>query len=179
MELKGSKTEANLMAAFAGESMARNKYTYYASQAKKDGYVQIAEIFQATADNEREHAKLWYKYLNGGKVDDTATNLKAAADGEHEETNNMYPEFARIAKEEGFVEIAAMFQMVGKIEAAHEARYLELLKNVVEGKVFLKEGDQIWVCANCGHIHIGPAAPQLCPVCKHPQAYFALENKNF
>ncbi|MBR3269264.1 MAG: rubrerythrin family protein [Oscillospiraceae bacterium] len=179
MELKGSRTEANLQAAFAGESQARNKYTYFASKARKEGYVQIAEIFEETANNEKEHAKLWFKELNGGEIPDTAANLAAAADGENFEWTDMYVEFAKVAREEGFTRIAALFEMVGKIEKVHEERYRKLLKNVQEGLVFSRDGDMIWECSNCGHIVIGPKAPAVCPVCKHPQAYFKLRAENF
>ena len=179
MELKGSRTEANLQAAFAGESQARNKYTYFASKARKEGYVQIAEIFEETANTEKEHAKLWFKELNGGEIPDTAANLAAAADGENFEWTDMYVEFAKVAREEGFTRIAALFEMVGKIEKVHEERYRKLLKNVQEGLVFSRDGDMIWECSNCGHIVIGPKAPAVCPVCKHPQAYFKLRAENF
>ena len=165
MELKGSRTEANLQAAFAGESQARNKYTYFASKARKEGYVQIAEIFEETANNEKEHAKLWFKELNGGEIPDTAAILAAAADGENFEWTDMYVEFAKVAREEGFTRIAALFEMVGKIEKVHEERYRKLLKNVQEGLVFSRDGDMIWECSNCGHIVIGPKAPAVCPVC--------------
>ena len=169
--LKGTKTEANLMAAFAGESQARNKYTYYASKAKKEGYEQIAALFLETANNEKEHAKIWFKLLNDG-IGDTASNLKDAAAGENYEWTDMYAKFAKEAKEEGFDKIAYLFEEVGKIEKEHEERYLALLKNVEDGKVFEKAGVVIWKCANCGHIHVGEKAPQVCPVCAHPQAYF-------
>ena len=170
MELKGSKTEKNLQEAFAGESMARNKYTYFASKAKKDGYVQISKIFEETAANEKEHAELWFKYLGG--IGTTAENLKAAAAGENEEWTDMYVRFANEAKEEGFDDIAARFAGVGAIEKEHEKRYLALLKDLEDGKVFKKDGVVIWKCRNCGHIHVGTEAPQVCPVCAHPQAYF-------
>ena len=179
MELKGSRTEANLQAAFAGESQARNKYTYYASQAKKDGYVQIAALFEETAENEKEHAKMWFKLLHGGKVPGTAQNLKDAADGEHFEWTEMYADFARVAREEGFDDIAAQFEGVAAIEKAHEERYLRLLTNVEEGLVFSREGDMIWQCSTCGHIHIGKQAPEVCPVCAHPQAYFQIYATNY
>ncbi len=179
MELKGSKTEKNLMAAFAGECQATNTYHYYASKAKKDGYEQIAALFEETAGNERVHAKLWFKLLNGGDVKDTIDNLKAAASGEHYEWTDMYAEFAKVAEEEGFVRIAAMFRGVGKIEAEHEKRYLALLKNVEDGLVFSKDGDMVWRCRECGHIHIGKSAPQICPVCSHPQAFFELVAQNY
>lgn len=176
--LKGSKTEANLQAAFAGESMARNKYTYYASKAKKDGYEQISNLFLETANNEKEHAKIWFKLLHEG-IADTATNLKDAASGENYEWTEMYAQFAKDAKEEGFDKIAFLFEEVAKIEKEHEERYLKLLANV-EGKiVFSKDGDTIWQCANCGHIHIGKDAPKVCPVCDHPQAYFQILATNY
>ena len=177
MELKGSKTEANLWKAFAGESMARNKYTYFASKAKKEGYEQIAALFLETADNEKEHAKLWFKALSG--IGDTAANLKAAAAGENEEWTAMYKEMAETAREEGFQELAALFEGVGKIEKEHEERYLALLKNLDEGMVFQKGDVFIWKCRNCGHIHVGKEAPKVCPVCAHPQAYFELQAKNY
>ena len=169
MELKGSKTEQNLMTAFAGESQARNKYTFFASQAKKDGYEQIAAIFQETADNEKEHAKLWFKLLNGGAIGSTEENLKAAAAGENYEWTDMYAEFAKTAKEEGFARIAYLFEEVGKIEKEHEERYLKLLENVKEGKVFEAGEVKIWKCRNCGHIVVGTSAPEDCPVCNHPK----------
>jgi rubrerythrin len=178
-ELKGSKTEANLQAAFAGESMARNKYTYYASKAEKDGYNQIAALFRETAENEKEHAKLWFKALHGDAVPDTAANLKDAAAGEHYEWTDMYDGFAKTADEEGFTQIAALFKMVGEIERRHEERYLKLLSNVEKGLVFSREGDAIWQCFNCGHILIGKQAPELCPVCKHPKAYFQIKAENY
>ena len=178
-DLKGTKTEANLRAAFAGESEARNKYTYYASQAKKEGYEQIAELFTETANNEKEHAKIWFKLLHGGAVPSTEQNLLDAAEGENYEWTDMYAGFAKDAKEEGFLEIAALFEMVGAIEKEHEARYRKLLENVKGGLVFSRDGDMIWQCANCGHIHVGKQAPQVCPVCKHPQAYFAIAARNY
>ncbi len=178
-ELKGTKTEKNLMEAFAGESQARNKYTYFASQAKKDGYEQIASIFEATAGNEKEHAKIWFKLLNGGSVPSTAENLKAAAAGEHEEWTEMYARMAKEAKEEGFNDIAALFTLVGGIEKEHEERYLKLLANVEDGSVFQKNTKTVWICRNCGHIVDSVAAPQMCPVCKHPQAYFELRVINY
>lgn len=178
-DLKGSKTEANLMAAFAGESQARNKYTYYASKAKKEGYEQIANLFLETANNEKEHAKIWFKLLHGGEIADTATNLKDAAAGENYEWTDMYASFAKTAREEGFDHIAFLFEEVGKIEKEHEERYLKLLANVEGGLVFSKDGDTIWQCSNCGHIHIGSKAPQVCPVCAHPQAYFQVLAKNY
>ena len=179
MDLKGSQTEKNLAFAFAGESQARNKYTYFASKAKKEGYEQIAAIFQETADNEKEHAKMWFKYLEGGAVKSTAENLKAAAEGEHEEWTSMYKEFAEVARKEGFDEIAAKFEMVGKIEKEHEERYLELLDKVKGGKVFIAPVVVVWKCRNCGHIHVGKEAPQICPVCAHERAYFELRAKNY
>ena len=177
-DLKGTKTEANLMAAFAGESQARNKYTYYASKAKKDGYVQIANIFEETANNEKEHAKIWFKLLHGG-IPDTVTNLKDAADGENYEWTDMYAQFAKEAREEGFDYIANLFEKVGEIEKEHEERYLKLLENCREGKVFSKDGDVIWQCRNCGHICIGKKAPEVCPVCAHPQSYFQVKPENY
>ena len=179
MELKGSQTEKNLQTAFAGESQARNKYTYYASKAKKEGYEQIAAIFEETALNEKEHAKLWFKYLHDGDVPTTTVNLKDAADGENFEWTDMYAEFAKTAKEEGFNDLAFLFDAVGKIEKAHEERYRKLLKNIEDQVVFSSEGDAIWVCRNCGHIVIGKQAPGMCPVCKHPQAYFEKKAENF
>ncbi len=178
-ELKGTKTEKNLMEAFAGESQARNKYTYYASKAKKEGYEQIAAIFTETANNEKEHAKIWFKLLNGGEIPDTVANLKDAANGENYEWTDMYEKFAKEAKEEGFDRIAYLFEEVGKIEKEHEERYKKLLKNVEEGLVFSKDGDCIWQCANCGHIHIGKKAPEVCPVCNHPQGYFQVLAQNY
>jgi len=179
MELKGSKTEQNLMAAFAGESQARNKYTYYASKAKKDGYEQIAEIFEESANNEKEHAKLWFKLLHDGAVPSTVENLKDAANGENFEWTDMYAGFAKTAREEGFEHIAFLFEEVAKIEKEHEARFLKLLKNIEEGVVFSREGDRIWKCRNCGHIVIGKSAPEVCPVCAHPQSYFEIKNENY
>ena len=177
--IKGTRTEANLLAAFAGESQARNKYTYYASRAKKDGYEQIAALFQETADNEKEHAKLWFKLLKGGAVPDTMTNLADAAAGENYEWTDMYATFAKEAREEGFTEIAALFEGVAKIEKEHEERYLALLKNIEDGVVFKKDNVRVWKCRNCGHIHVGESAPEVCPVCAHPQAYFELQAKNY
>ncbi len=177
--LKGTKTEKNLEEAFAGESMARNKYTYFASKAKKEGYVQIAALFEETAVNEREHAKLWFKYLHGGEVASTAENLLAAAEGENFEWTDMYERMAREAREEGFEEIAEKFEMVGAIEKHHEERYRKLLKNLNDKKVFSKDGDAIWQCSNCGHIVIGKTAPEVCPVCNHPQAYFQVLAENY
>ena len=179
MELKGSKTEANLMAAFAGESQARNKYTYYASKAKKEGYEQISALFQETADNEKEHAKMWFKLLQGGQIKSTAENLKDAAAGENYEWTDMYAGFAKIAKEEGFDRIAYLFEEVGKIEKEHEARYLKLLDNVENELVFSKDGDKIWKCRNCGHICIGKEAPKVCPVCEHPQSFLEIKAENY
>lgn len=179
MDLKGSRTEANLMAAFAGESQARNKYTYYASKAKKEGFNQIAEIFLETAENEKEHAKIWFKLLHGGSVPDTATNLNDAAEGENFEWTDMYKEFAEVAREEGFEDIANLFDGVAAIEKEHEERYRALLNNVQNGLVFSKDGDTIWICSNCGHIHVGKQAPETCPVCSHPQAYFKMQAKNY
>lgn len=179
MELKGSKTEANLRTAFAGESEARNKYTYFASKAKKDGYVQIANIFEETANNEKEHAKMWYKLLNGGAIKSTPENLEEAASGEHYEWTDMYATFAKEAREEGFEEIAVAFEGVAAIEKEHEARYLKLLENVRGGLVFSRDGEMIWQCTNCGHICVGKQAPEVCPVCNHPQAYFQLKEENY
>jgi len=179
MELKGSRTEKNLQAAFAGESQARNKYTYFASKAKKEGYEQIAAIFLETAENEKEHAKLWFKYLEGGDIKSTAENLKAAAEGENFEWTDMYKEFAKVAREEGFDKIAYQFEAVAKIEKEHEERYLELLSKVKGGKVFIAPDVVVWKCRNCGHIHIGKEAPEICPVCAHPKAYFELRAKNY
>ena len=177
--LKGTKTEANLMAAFAGESQARNKYTYYASKAKKEGYEQIAALFLETANNEKEHAKIWFKLLHDGAIADTATNLQDAANGENYEWTEMYAEFAKTAKEEGFDKIAYLFEAVGKIEKEHEERYKALFANVNGGLVFSRDGEMIWQCANCGHIHVGKAAPEVCPVCDHPKAYFQLKASNY
>ena len=179
MELKGSKTEKNLEMAFAGESQARNKYTYFASQAKKEGYEQIAAIFLETAENEKEHAKMWFKYLHNGQVPNTIENLKAAAEGENFEWTDMYKKMAEEAKEEGFMEIAAKFELVGKIEAEHEKRYLELLEKVKGGKVFIAPDVVVWKCRNCGHIHVGKEAPKVCPACNHPQSYFELREQNY
>lgn len=178
MELKGSRTEANLMAAFAGESQARNKYTYYASKAKKDGYVQIAKIFEETAANEKEHAKIWFKLLHDG-IGMTPANLDDAAAGEKYEWTEMYPEFAKVAKEEGFDHIAYLFEEVAKIEKEHEERYRKLLANVEGGLVFSRDDDRIWQCSNCGHIVVGKKAPEVCPVCAHPQAYFEIKAENY
>lgn len=178
-ELKGTKTEANLMAAFAGESQARNKYTYYASKAKKEGYEQIAALFTETANNEKEHAKMWFKLLHGGTVADTMTNLKDAAEGENYEWTDMYKNFAEDAKAEGFDHIAFLFEEVAKIEKEHEERYRRLLANIEEGIVFSRDGDMVWICRNCGHIHVGKVAPEVCPVCAHPKAYFELRAQNY
>ena len=177
--IKGTRTEANLQAAFAGESQARNKYTYYASAARKEGYVQIAKFFEETAGNEKEHAKIWFKLLHDGAVADTATNLKDAAAGENYEWTEMYAEFAKVAKEEGFTRIAKLFEMVGAIEKEHEERYNKLLKNLEEGMVFTRGEEMMWVCSNCGHIHFGKNAPELCPVCAHPKAYFEIKAENY
>lgn len=178
-ELKGSKTEQNLMTAFAGESQARNKYTYFASKAKKDGYVQIAAIFEETAANEKEHAKIWYKLLNGGSIGSTIDNLKEAAEGENYEWTDMYATFAKEAREEGFDEIADLFEGVAAIEKEHEERYRKLLANIEGDLVFSKDGDVIWQCANCGHICVGKKAPEVCPVCNHPQSYFQVKAQNY
>ena len=179
MELKGSKTEQNLMAAFAGESQARNKYSYYASKAKKDGYEQLAAIFEETANNEKEHAKLWFKELHGGEIPSTEENLLDAANGENYEWTEMYKEFAETAKEEGFTRLAKLFEMVGEIEKEHEQRYLTLLQNVKDERVFKKDGTKIWVCRNCGHVVVGKKAPNVCPVCEHPQSYFERKANNY
>jgi rubrerythrin len=178
-ELKGSKTEKNLETAFAGESQARNKYSYYASKAEKEGYNQIGALFRETADNEKEHAKIWFKLLKGGELPDTAANLKDAADGENYEWTDMYAGFAKEARDEGFNDIAALFEKVGAIEKEHEARYRKLLSNLEKGLVFSREGDTVWICANCGHIIVGKKAPELCPVCKHPKGYFQIKAENF
>lgn len=178
MELKGSKTEANLLVAFTGESQARNKYTYFAQKAKKDGYVQIAKIFEETADNEKAHAKIWWNLLYGAEKE-TNENLKDAAEGENYEWTQMYKDFAEEAKSEGFDQIAALFEMVGKIEQQHEERFKKLLSNLENGLVFSKEGDTMWICSNCGHVHFGKSAPQVCPVCAHPQAYFEVKANNY
>ncbi len=179
MELKGTKTEKNLMAAYAGESEATNKYRYFASKAKSDGYVQIGNIFEETADNEKEHAKIWFKLLEGGTVKDTLSNLVAAATGENYEWTEMYPTFAKEAREEGFEEIAQLFEGVAAIEKEHEERYRKLFQNIEKGIVFSKDGDVVWQCANCGHIHIGKSAPEVCPVCNHPQKYFQIKAENY
>ena len=179
MELKGSQTEKNLMAAFSGESEARNKYTYFASKARKEGYEQIAAIFEETALNEKEHAKIWFKLLNGGEIPSTLENLNAAAAGENYEWTDMYEGFAKTAKQEGFDRIAYLFEAVGKIEKEHEARYKKLIENLQDGLVFSKDGDKIWKCRNCGHIVIGKEAPAVCPVCNHPQSYFEIKAENY
>ena len=179
MELKGSKTEENLMKAFAGESQARNKYTYFASKAKKDGYEQIAAIFEETANNEKEHAKMWYKLLNGGEVNDTISNLKEAADGENYEWTDMYKEMAETAREEGFTAIAVKFEQVAAIEKHHEERFKKLLKNIEDEVVFSKDGDSVWICRNCGHVVVGKEAPKVCPVCAHPQSFFEIKAENY
>ena len=176
-ELKGTKTEANLWAAFAGESQARNKYTYYASKAKKDGYVQISALFEETAAQEKEHAKMWFKLIHG--IGDTAANLKDAAAGEEDEWTDMYPRMAKEAREEGFNEIADLFEGVAKIEKAHMERYKKLLSNIEQGVVFSKDGDCVWQCSNCGHLHFGKQAPETCPVCNHPQSYFQIKAENY
>ena len=179
MELKGSKTEENLIKAFAGESGARNKYTYFASKAKKEGYEQIAAIFEETANNEKEHAKMWFKLLNGGEIKSTKENLKAAAEGENFEWTDMYKEFAKTAKEEGFDDIAFLFEEVAKIEKHHEERYLKLLGNINDNLVFSKNEETVWICRNCGHVYVGKEAPKVCPVCNHPQSYFEQKKENY
>ena len=179
MELKGRKKEENLLKAFAGESQARNKYTYYASKAKKDGYEQIAAIFEETANNEKEHAKLWFKELNGGVIPDTIVNLEDAASGENFEWTDMYKEFAEVAKEEGFDRIADLFEKVGEIEKHHEERYLKLLQNIKDERVFHKDGDKIWICRNCGYVYTGKDALEVCPVCKHPQSFMEQKADNY
>ena len=179
MELKGSKTEANLMAAFAGESQARNKYTYFASKAKKEGYEQISAIFTETANNEKEHAKMWFKLLNGGEIGTTKENLKAAAEGENYEWTDMYATFAKEAKEEGFDHIAYLFNEVAKIEKEHEERYMKLLGNIEDNLVFQKGEEIVWICRNCGHVSFGKEAPKVCPVCAHPQSYFEMRAQNY
>ncbi len=179
LELKGTQTEKNLWTAFAGESQARNKYTYFASKAKKDGYEQIAAIFEETANNEKEHAKMWFKELMGGEIKSTEENLSMAADGENYEWTDMYSEFAKTAKEEGFDAIAFKFEQVAKIEKQHEERYRKLLKNIEDKVVFSKDEDCIWICRNCGHIVVGKYAPEVCPVCNHPKAYFELKAENY
>ncbi len=179
MELKGSKTEANLMAAFAGESQARNKYTYYASKARKDGYEQIAAIFEETANNEKEHAKLWFKELHDGEVPETKVNLEDAASGENFEWTDMYQEFSKVAEEEGFTRIAKLFEAVGQIEKEHEERYRKLIENIDNELVFSSEGDTIWICRNCGHVVVGKKAPEVCSVCKHPKSFFERKAENY
>ena len=179
MELKGSKTEKNLMEAFAGESQARNKYTYFASKARKDGYEQIAAIFEETANNEKEHAKLWFKLLQGGEIQGTIENLKMAAEGENYEWTDMYAEFAKTAEDEGFTRIAYLFNEVAKIEKEHEERYRKLRENIENGVVFEKKEQTMWICRNCGHVHYGEKAPKVCPVCAHPQSYFEVRATNY
>ncbi len=179
MDLKGSKTEKNLLAAFAGESQARTKYEYYASKAKKDGYVQIGELFEETSLNEKEHAKIWFKLLHDGAIPDTASNLKDAASGENYEWTDMYAGFAKDAREEGFLNIAALFDMVGRIEKHHEERYLKLLENIEKGEVYKKVGENLWQCGNCGHLVYSIEAPNMCPVCNHPQSYFRIKAENY
>ena len=178
-ELKGTRTEKNLLDAFAGESMARNKYTYFASKARKEGYEQIAALFEETAGNEKEHAKMWFKYLEGGEIGDTISNLKAAAEGENYEWTDMYDRMAKEADEEGFKEIAQKMRMVGAIEKHHEERYSKLLKNIEDALVFSREGDCVWICRNCGHIVVGKKAPKVCPVCLHPQSFFEIKAENY
>ena len=178
-KLAGTRTAANLLTAFSGESQARNKYTYYASKARKDGYEQIAEIFEETAANEQEHAKMWFKLLHGGAVPETMDNLNDAADGENYEWTDMYAEFAKVANEEGFSHIAYLFAGVAKIEKSHEERYRKLIANIEGGLVFSRDGDVVWQCRNCGHIVIGKKSPELCPVCSHPQAYFQIHADNY
>ena len=179
MELKGTRTEANLMAAFAGETQARTKYSTYAAVARKEGYEQIGALFDETAENEKEHAEIWFKYLHGGEVPNTLANLKDAANGEHFEWTDMYATFAKEAKEEGFDRIATLFEMVAAIEREHEARYQKLIENMEGGLVFSREGDTIWKCRNCGHILVGKKAPELCPVCSHPKSYFEIKAENY
>jgi len=179
MELKGSKTEQNLLSAFAGESQARNKYTYFAGKARKEGYNQIADIFEESANNEKEHAKIWFKILHGDDIPGTVDNLKAAASGENFEYTSMYPEFAKIAKEEGFTKIAALFELVAKIEKEHEQRYVALLSNLGDGTVFKKAEKVKWICTNCGHEVESEKAPEICPVCSHPKAYFEVKCENY
>lgn len=178
-DIKGSKTEANLRQAFAGEAQAYTKYLYYASKAKKDGYVQIANLFEETAKNEKEHAKIWFKLLNGGAIKDTKSNLDDAANGENYEWTDMYDEYAAIAREEGYEDIAKLFEGVGEIERHHEERFRQLLDNIECERVFSRDGDCIWQCSNCGHICFGKKAPEVCPVCNHPQSYFQIEAKNY
>ncbi len=179
MELKGSKTEENLLKAFAGESEARNKYTFYASKARKEGYEQIAAIFEETASNEKEHAKIWFKELHNGDIADTLTNLKDAAAGEHYENTEMYKEFARVAKEEGFDRISELFLKVGEIEKHHEERYMKLIGNINNNLVFEKGEEKVWICRNCGYVYVGKKAPEKCPVCSHPQSFFELKSENY
>ena len=179
MELKGSRTEANLMAAFAGESQARNKYTYYASKAKKEGYEQIAAIFEETANNEKEHAKMWFKQLHNGEIPSTIDNLKDAANGENYEWTEMYEEFAKVAEEEGFTEIARLFRGVGEIEKHHEERYLKLVDNIDNNLVFKKDEEVVWICRNCGHVYYGKEAPLVCPICNHKQSYMEMKADNY
>ena len=179
VDFESSQTKKNLEAAFAGESQATNKYAYFSSKAKKEGFVQISQIFAETSGNEREHAKLWFKYLHGGEVPSTLDNLKAAAAGENDEWTSMYPEFAKVADEEGFKEIAAKFRLVGAIEKAHEERYLKLVERVEKGEVFEREGVKVWKCINCGHLHVGAEAPKVCPTCNHPQSYFEEQALNY
>lgn len=179
MDLKGSKTEENLRIAYSGESQARNRYTFYAAQAKKDGYEQIGDIFLETANNEKEHAELWFKALNGDMIHFTPENLQLAAEGEHYEWETMYAEFAKTAREEGFSALAAAFELVAKIEHSHEERFLKLKQNIADGSVFKREAQSVWICLNCGHIHIGECPPQMCPVCKKPQAYFQLHVEDY
>lgn len=179
MEFKGSRTEANLMAAFAGESQARNKYTFYAEKARKDGYEQIAAIFEETANNEKEHAKIWFKKLHGGEIPATAENLVDAAAGENFEWTEMYKEFEQVATEEGFTEIAALFKMVGAVEKEHEERYNKLKSNLEQGIVFARSGEVVWLCRNCGHLHVGKEAPMVCPVCAHPRSFFEIKAENY
>ena len=179
MDLKGSKTEQNLMKAFAGESQARNKYTYFASKAKKDGYEQIAALFEETANNEKEHAKMWYKELHDGAIPDTVSNLTEAADGENYEWTDMYEEFAKTAEEEGFKALALKFRQVGAIEKHHEERFRQLLKNIDDEVVFSRDSECIWICRNCGHVVVGKKAPEVCPVCAHPKSYFELKANNY
>ena len=179
MELKGSRTEANLMAAFAGESQARNKYTYFASKAKKEGYEQIAAIFEETANNEKEHAKMWFKQLHNGEIPSTIDNLKEAANGENYEWTEMYEEFAKVAEEEGFTEIARLFRGVGEIEKHHEERYLKLIDNIDNNLVFKKDEEVVWICRNCGHVYYGKEAPVVCPICNHKQSYMEMKAENY
>ncbi len=179
MELKGSKTEANLLAAFAGESQARNKYTYYASVAKKEGYQQIADFFETTANNEKEHAKLWFKYLHGGTIPSTPENLQDGIEGENYEWTEMYKNFAEVAQQEGFTEIAETMKLVAQVEKEHEERYRALLQNIKDNRVFKRENKVMWICRNCGYVHVGENAPEVCPACKHPQAYFEIKAENY